>query len=554
MLEKNHESDHYTKAMLEMESGNVLGGLEMLDQILLRDYNGIKPLLNYNAIKCKMLPELVDDKCVHKGVGINEISGNLLRLAVAGNLETESIYEYDLDAVEDGIVIDVVMKRIGGGEENCLLYVDTNIGSELIRFNQHTVHISSNHTKAEIDFNQFHSFRLILEKKTSALIMDGKLSLISNITESKNQNKLVFGCSKGLTNADSENLWSTVRIGTGKNLLSKLLTTKQDDLFFKQASDFYRQKKNAASVYELTKLLMLNPKHVAAKQLLCSIIDHVQVRDPAIYSIDELLVYIDDSELAQYWNKKKNGITTNKVIEVQNVSVKFLRSMQSGTITSLLSSFSSSKKNIEKYFWAIKDISFSVSHGEIVGIIGRNGSGKSTLLRVIANILSPDIGTATISGKPILLAPGMVFREELSGRDNIYLGCLFMGMKKREIENQIDEIIDFAELRSDIDRTFKYYSDGMKSRLNFSVATHLSHDVLLLDELLSAGDASFNRKAAKRMEQLVTESKTTVIVTHATEFVREHCTKTVYLDKGHMKYFGDPDRAVDMYILDTKNY
>lgn len=544
---KNHETDSYLQAMEIMERGNLIHGLELLDEILSKDYEDTDILFEYDSLKNQKNPEEIDKNWIHKGTGIREIAGNILRLVSLGG--SESIYEHEFGDVSGGIVVDFIMRRIGGGEENCQMLVNTNLGSELIRFNKNSIHISSTSSKVNVDFDKFHSFRLIMEKGVCALILDGKLVHSSCPSSYEKFNKITFGCTKGLSSADFESLWSLVRVGHGNNLLSKMIQKDLNYIFY-NAKKFFQSGNIIASLKELSIALPLDPQHVEALQLLRSIIDQTKTRDRSVFSIDELIIRLNNPNLLHYWEKQKTNLKWKKIIEVDNVGVKFLTSMDSGTLAGLWNSFFSSSE--EKYFWALRGVSCYVLEGETLGIIGRNGSGKSTLLRVISNILTPDEGYARIIGNAVLLSPGMGFREELSGRDNIYLGCLFMGLSRKEIDKQFDNIVDFAELRADINRSFKYYSDGMKSRLIFSVATHISHDILLLDEILSAGDISFNLKAAKRMEELVTNSKTAVIVTHATQFVRDHCTKALYLEKGRVKYFGDPDKAVDMYILDSK--
>lgn len=550
MLDKSIETDSVKPVLVELEKENVVRAVELLENVLSKEYAEMNNVVEYNSIKSRKLPKAIDEKWSHIGEGSEEISGNLLRLV--GLKGSESIYEYGLNSFEGGIVVDFIMQRIGGGEENCHLILDTDIGSELVRINRNSVHLSSNSSRTDIDFNKFHLFRLVLENGISSLIINDRLSLFSSPAPHKKLNKIIFGCTKGLSTADFESVWPFVKVSTGKNILQQIVKENLDDAFYYVAKKFFDSGNNSNSLRELSKTLLINSKHQGALLLLRSLMEKVTVRDPLVYLFDDLINKIFNSELTQFWIKKKSQFHMQKIIEVNNVSVKFLTSMNTNTIAGLWDSFFSKKRESKKFFWALQNISLEVHQGEIFGIIGRNGSGKSTLLRVIANILNPDKGYSKIDGKAILLSSGMGFRDELSGLDNIYLGCLFMGMSKKDIEQQIDDIVDFAELQNDIHRTFKYYSDGMKSRLSFSVATHIKHDILLLDELLSAGDLSFNKKAATRMEELVENSRTAVIVTHATQFVRDHCTRALYLEKGHIKYFGDPDVAVDMYILDSK--
>jgi ABC-type polysaccharide/polyol phosphate transport system ATPase subunit len=550
MLENNLKDNLYTQATIEIDKGNVSNGLSLFYEALSNTYKNVETLFEYNPFGNKSGQERLESEWIHKGDGSKEIVNNLIRTVGLGG--SESILEHDIDLDQDGVIIDCIMQRISGGEEDSQLFVDSSIGHELVRFNKNSVHLSSNSSKLDLDFGRFHAFRLIIENNVSALIVDGKSVLLSSPFKTKNLNKISFGSAKGLSSADSESLWALVRIGHGKNLFEKTGMANLVDNFYDAAEKKIHLENKSSCIKELMKSLLLNPTHAKSLDLLKSAIDKVSMREPAVYLISDLVEKLNNPEIAQYWSNKKTTFNSKIIIEAENVGVKFLTSMNTGTFAGMWDSFFSKTKS-EKYFWALKDVSMKVLEGEIVGIIGRNGSGKSTLLRVIANILTPDEGHAKINGKAILLSPGLGIREELSGRDNVYLGCMFMGMTKNEIDEQFDNIVNFAELGPYIDRTFRYYSDGMKSRLTFSLATHVHHEILLLDELLSAGDISFNHKAAKRMEELVKKSKTAVIVTHSTQFVREHCTRALYLEKGHVKYFGDPDRAVDMYVLDSKN-
>lgn len=244
----------------------------------------------------------------------------------------------------------------------------------------------------------------------------------------------------------------------------------------------------------------------------------------------------------------------NNIIEIDKLGLQFHKTLQKiMSFKDVYLSFFKGWREIRQsnYWWVLRDISFSVKKGETLAIIGRNGAGKSTLLRVIAGMIAYDEGEVRVYGRPLLLTPGLGFRDELSGRENIEVGGVILGLTKRKVREKMDEIIDFAELRDAIDRPFKYFSDGMKARLIFSVATSVEPEILMLDELLSAGDISFAEKAATRMDQLITQAQTIIIVTHNLKFVRDHCTKALYLKDGRVKYFGKPDEAVGLFEDDV---
>ena len=205
-------------------------------------------------------------------------------------------------------------------------------------------------------------------------------------------------------------------------------------------------------------------------------------------------------------------------------------------------------------FYANKNISFSLGRGDMLGIIGRNGAGKSTLLKAISKILLPCDGKIVTNGKiSALLELGSGFDGDLTVRENTYLRGALLGYGKSFINDRYRDIIDFAELGGTEDRPFKQLSSGMKSRLAFSIASLVEPDILILDEVLSVGDAGFREKSEKRMKRIIENGATTILVSHATGDVRALCNKVLYLDKGEQIAFGDDVNGIcDMYENSTK--
>jgi lipopolysaccharide transport system ATP-binding protein len=202
----------------------------------------------------------------------------------------------------------------------------------------------------------------------------------------------------------------------------------------------------------------------------------------------------------------------------------------------------------EEQFWALKDISFEVPKGEIFGIIGRNGSGKSTLLKILSRIVDPTEGSITLRGRTAsLLEVGTGFHPELTGRENVYFNGSMLGMSRQEIGKKFDEIVAFSEVERFIDTPVKYYSSGMYVRLAFSVAAHLDPDILILDEVLSVGDAGFQAKSLKKITETMERGRTVLFVSHSMTAVQKLCSKGILLDNGHIKYIGDTDMIVDLY-------
>lgn len=200
-------------------------------------------------------------------------------------------------------------------------------------------------------------------------------------------------------------------------------------------------------------------------------------------------------------------------------------------------------------FWALRDVSFSVRRGESLGVIGRNGAGKSTLLKLVTRILEPTSGKITIRGRThAMLELGAGFHPELSGRDNVYLNGSIYGFSRREMSERFDQIVEFAELERFIDTPVKHYSSGMFMRLGFSIAAHMEPDILVIDEVLAVGDASFQRKSHKALQDLKVNGTTILFVSHNPEQVRGFCDRAVLLQHGRLVDFGPANDVVDQYL------
>src|SRR5438270_8876313 len=199
--------------------------------------------------------------------------------------------------------------------------------------------------------------------------------------------------------------------------------------------------------------------------------------------------------------------------------------------------------------WALKDVSFEIKRGEVVGIIGRNGAGKSTLLKLLARITEPTKGHADVWGRVgSLLEVGTGFHPELSGRDNIFLNGAILGMKKTEIARKFDEIVAFAEVEKFIDTPVKRYSSGMYVRLAFAVAAHMETEILLVDEVLAVGDAQFQKKCFEKFRQISTGGRTILFVSHNMASLRTVCQNAVVLEHGRVVDVGEINGAADRYL------
>ena len=235
-------------------------------------------------------------------------------------------------------------------------------------------------------------------------------------------------------------------------------------------------------------------------------------------------------------------------ISVQDLSVTYRTTFErTPTIKDALVRFGRGQR-IVREVEAVRNVSFDLKQGQILGIVGHNGAGKSTLVRTVAGILAPTKGRIEVRGKvSTLLALGVGFNPSLSGQENVLLGGLAAGLSREQVAERYDEITAFAELGDFMEMPMKTYSSGMFSRLAFAVAVHMDPDILLVDEALSAGDASFKHKANAKMQELMGQARTMIIVSHALGSITEMCNTAIWMDHGNMMMAGDPDEVVQAY-------
>ncbi len=208
------------------------------------------------------------------------------------------------------------------------------------------------------------------------------------------------------------------------------------------------------------------------------------------------------------------------------------------------------KRSRAEVFHAVKHVSFTLEKGEILGIIGKNGSGKSTMLQAIAGIFSPNQGEIDLHGNSVsLLSIGVGFQRELSGRENIVLSGMLLGFSEKQVKEKEQEIIEFSELGDFIDAPVRTYSSGMYSKLAFSITAILETDIMLIDEVLSVGDASFKKKSFNKMKELISdENRTVIIVSHSMDTIKELCSKALWIHNGEVKMYGESREVVEKYL------
>lgn len=248
-------------------------------------------------------------------------------------------------------------------------------------------------------------------------------------------------------------------------------------------------------------------------------------------------------------------------IEVRGVSKEYFRGVRHGhtRVSEALSQWGHSLfgrqrdvnpvQNEVEPFWALKNVSFTIEQGQVVGIIGRNGSGKSTLLKIIAQITAPTTGEVRLKGRTgTLLEVGTGFHPELSGRENVFLNGAILGMGRAEIVRKFDEIVDFSGVEAFIDTPVKRYSSGMQTRLAFSVAAHLDPEILIIDEVLAVGDAEFQKKCMGKMKDVTSDGRTVIFVSHSMATITSLCGQCVLLEQGEVRAFGLPHKIADLYF------
>ncbi len=208
------------------------------------------------------------------------------------------------------------------------------------------------------------------------------------------------------------------------------------------------------------------------------------------------------------------------------------------------------KHSHEETFEAVKNVSFTVEKGGILGIIGRNGSGKSTLLRAIAGVFSPNSGSIDLKGHTVsLMALGVGFKENLTGRDNIALSGMLLGFSEHQIRDKMQEIVDFAEIGEFIDRPVRTYSSGMHSKLAFAITAMLETDIMLVDEVLSVGDERFKKKSLSKMKELITDkNRTVIIVSHSIDTLKSLCDEVMWIHDGELREMGEPKEVLEHYV------
>lgn len=519
---------------------------------------------DYHPPSSLLLPPQGSSLWREEGDGWATAASTGLRIVALEN--RYKVYRYQ-DARLNGrfpVAVEFIARRRGGDEEDCGVELWNGLEGEILRMNRNLVILKSASVTHPLSTDRYHVFRLVLTRNGSHLYVNGQLVLQSPtpIKGHQRRSEVEFGSPRGVYGGDSESEWLRFRIlqsQTEDTSIGVLAPIPRLELAHLNLALFeWRRGNLGRALEELRRALLLGPGNEqivrVTRELLHDAVG-AGLQDTAMFH--RLLDTLPDRARGDLFaTTQMVAPRAEQTIRASTVGVRF--SKNPARILSLkdlalsITQPRRSSQTRDEHFWALQDVAFDLGAGETLGVVGRNGAGKSTLLRVLAEIIPCDRGTVEIRGKPLLLTPGLGFRDDLSGRDNILFGGLFLGLTRREILDRMEDIVSFAELWDVVDRPFKYYSDGMKARLIFSVATSVEPDILLLDELLGAGDVAFQEKAAARLQSMMRKAKTIVVVTHNMSFVRQQCTKGLYLDRGQLRYVGDPNRAVDLYLEDLR--
>jgi ABC-type polysaccharide/polyol phosphate transport system ATPase subunit len=424
-------------------------------------------------------------------------------------------------------------------EDNFYVSLENNEERAFLRFSNAYVSLCDDPSMLECDTKQIRLYTLATECDFVSLYVDGVLQKRKARANRRPFTRAVFRL-LGVRSADlgavvnGVEIWALRKEFAGFHERSReLLLRRLDELI--EAGDAEGVHEWVASYDDID----FTPFNERIFRLLES-----QLKGPGVreWLYEDILKRVP-SEVGESWR----GVLTKRipapVITVEDLSVRFHRLPNKRlSLTRILGLRRSETFNV------LSGIHLRVYPGDVLGVIGANGAGKSTLLKALAGLVPITAGKITLKGRHLLLTPGLGIRDELSGRDNIYLAGCFMGLTLRQVDRIYDEIVEFSELQDFIQQPFKFYSDGMKSRLIFSIATSVAPDILMLDELLSAGDIKFQFKAAKRMDDLISRAKIVIVVTHSVRFVAEKCSKALLLSHGKQIYYGDPRAAIAHYL------
>jgi ABC-type polysaccharide/polyol phosphate transport system ATPase subunit len=467
------------------------------------------------------------------------------------------LFEIPLEGRGGALVFEAMVRKTAGSDDACVIELDWGAVRERVAVNGGFVVLKGAAQVARVrPPGRYAAVRLACHGGEVRVYVDGAMMLRRTGLPAESPRALRFGLAEGSEPVDTSSQWSSVRVAFDPRPRVDHARVAPFPRFAAHLANVGRawlelgNRERALHCLEAALESDPRPEIVAGfEQLVERIAGDLDPADERFQRCVRAVEAAAGSERAERLLTLVRQQRHELAVSCRNVSIYFAKAPHRVSHPlEIARRLLDRRRYFEKnYWWAVKDVSFDVRYGEVVAVIGNNGAGKSTLLRAIAGILDHQ-GTIVVNGSPRLLVMGLGVQEELTGRENVALGCVYLGLRRREIVARTEEILDFAELTAFADTPYKYYSDGMKARLMFSIATSVEPDILLLDELLGAGDVTFRAKAMERMDRLVERSKAMVVVTHNLAFVRDRARRALYLERGRVVHYGDPHRAVDLYL------
>lgn len=458
--------------------------------------------------------------------------------------------ERKLDGISNaqGWAVEFVARRVSGSPGDSRISISDGSVREVVYLDAESVRQLNGDAAIPLATNRPHHYLLWVQGQSSRLYIDGQLALHALGLESASSRTLRFGIEGGIAGADSESQWWFVRLIQLDGPSDRAPVVPRpwpSSLWLALAGEAQKSGRWTEALSLVTRARLLYPHDDEVRQTLHALLETARG--------DEDLYHTYQRALNQLTLSDRNAVTAPLIetaaplLVADSVGVSFSRMARGTSIRALVRRLRDRSFRPNDRFWAVRGVSFQLRPGAMLAIIGRNGAGKTTLLRMIAGLVEPEEGSISVLGRRMLLSAGGNFLPDLTGRENIHLAGLYLGMTRKEIITRVDEIIEFAELWDAIDRPFRTYSTGMMSRLQFALATTVDPEILMLDELLGAGDASFMEKAQTRMNRLLRRARAVILVTHNLEFVRNTCTAAILIERGQVLYQGSPERASTMY-------
>ena len=498
-------------------------------------------LVTYSALDGQTLPVAWSIE----GGGSAALVGPMLRLV--GLAGTSAVLITGLGGADNqlGTWVEFIVRRGSNSASDCRLEISDGTVRETVIIDPENVRLLSNGSAARWQTAHAHLYGLLLRGQQSQLYADGQLILSSQGLPGGPGKELRCGV-YSIGGADSESHWFLIRatnLGEAAARPRVVPPPWPVSVWSALIDELERTQELDGALTLAAQARASHPDAPVIQERLSELLERASARSDLSASVRSAFEQLSMSDRALM--RRGRQWSGDVLLRCTNVGVRFRRTASSGrTVADLLRSRRATESDT---FWAVRDVSIELHSGEMLGIVGRNGAGKSTLLHAIADLVEPDTGEVTAYGARLLLSTGAAFLPALTGRDNIYLSGLYLGLTRKEIAARFEEIVEFAELWDAIDRPVRTYSSGMTNRLQFSLATIVDPEILLLDELLGAGDAAFTEKAHARMHQLLRRARGVIVVTHDLSFVRTYCSKAMLLERGEVLYSGSPETAVVTY-------